>query len=133
MGKIRAGGSTLSGRCPTKWEGMDLSGIFEFEVSCKPFQATAKLDIVGYNMSEFITSIFPLYLCHIHVVSPLYRHVEHDTELTRPLAAGAMLAASYLPWSAQEKLAVIITDAPCHGKDCDFCDFHQTYGDSKTA
>lgn len=30
---------------------------------------------------------------------------------------GAMLAASYLPWSAQEKLAVIITDAPCHGKD----------------
>jgi len=30
-----------------------------------------------------------------------------------------MLAASYLPWSAQEKLAVIITDAPCHEKDCD--------------
>jgi hypothetical protein len=33
-----------------------------------------------------------------------------------------MLAASYLPWSAQEKLAVIITDAPCHGKDGDFCE-----------
>ena len=30
---------------------------------------------------------------------------------------GAMLAASYLPWTAQQRLAVIITDAPCHGKD----------------
>ena len=30
---------------------------------------------------------------------------------------GAMLAASYLPWTAQEKLVVIVTDAPCHGKD----------------
>lgn len=33
---------------------------------------------------------------------------------------GAMLAASYLPWTAQEKLVVIVTDAPCHGKDCHF-------------
>jgi len=30
---------------------------------------------------------------------------------------GAMLAASYLPWTAQEKLVVIVTDAPCHGKE----------------
>lgn len=33
---------------------------------------------------------------------------------------GAMLAASYLPWTAQEKLVVIVTDAPCHGKDSHF-------------
>ena len=30
--------------------------------------------------------------------------------------AGALLAATHLPWSAQERLAVVITDAPCHGK-----------------
>eukprot|EP00913_Durusdinium_trenchii_P009994 g9380.t1 len=29
---------------------------------------------------------------------------------------GALLAATHLPWSAQERLAVVITDAPCHGK-----------------
>lgn len=29
---------------------------------------------------------------------------------------GALLAATHLPWSAQQKLAVVITDAPCHGK-----------------
>lgn len=32
---------------------------------------------------------------------------------------GALLAASYLPWTAQQRLAVVITDAPCHGKDRD--------------
>ena len=29
---------------------------------------------------------------------------------------GALLAASFLEWTAQEKLAIVITDAPCHGK-----------------
>ena len=29
---------------------------------------------------------------------------------------GALIAASHLPWSAKERLAVVITDAPCHGK-----------------
>ena len=41
---------------------------------------------------------------------------------------GALLAASHLKWSAQKRLAIVITDAPCHGKDYstaphdDFCD-----------
>lgn len=29
---------------------------------------------------------------------------------------GGLLAASYLEWIAEEKLAIVITDAPCHGK-----------------
>ncbi|CAJ1355745.1 unnamed protein product [Effrenium voratum] len=41
---------------------------------------------------------------------------------------GALLAATHLPWTAKERLVVVITDAPCHGKDYsaaphdDFCD-----------
>ena len=41
---------------------------------------------------------------------------------------GALLAASHLKWFAQKRLAIVITDAPCHGKDYstashdDFCD-----------
>lgn len=31
--------------------------------------------------------------------------------------AGAWWAAAMLPWKAQKKLAVVITDAPCYGKD----------------
>eukprot|EP00913_Durusdinium_trenchii_P035532 g33251.t1 len=44
---------------------------------------------------------------------------------------GALLAASYLPWTAQEKLAVIITDAPCHGKDYSSV-VHDPFCDPKT-
>ena len=29
---------------------------------------------------------------------------------------GALIAASHLPWTAEHRLAVVITDAPCHGK-----------------
>ena len=30
---------------------------------------------------------------------------------------GALIAASHLPWTAEQRLAVVITDAPCHGKE----------------
>jgi len=29
---------------------------------------------------------------------------------------GALIAASHLPWGAQHRLAIVVTDAPCHGK-----------------
>ena len=29
---------------------------------------------------------------------------------------GALIAASHLPWTAEQRFAVVITDAPCHGK-----------------
>ena len=38
-------------RCPKNWERMIYCiSIFSLEVSYKPFQATPKLDIVGYNL-----------------------------------------------------------------------------------
>ncbi|CAL1129586.1 unnamed protein product [Cladocopium goreaui] len=34
---------------------------------------------------------------------------------------GALLAASNLEWTGQQRFAVVITDAPCHGKDYSSC------------
>jgi len=39
------------------------------------------------------------------------------TESSSRELTGALLAAGYLPWKAQKKLAVVITDSPCYGKD----------------
>ena len=44
---------------------------------------------------------------------------------------GALIAASHLPWSAKERLAVVITDAPCHGKAYSN-DSHDPFCDKET-
>mmetsp|Transcript_27042 Transcript_27042/g.62970 ORF Transcript_27042/g.62970 Transcript_27042/m.62970 type:complete len:475 (+) Transcript_27042:42-1466(+) len=44
---------------------------------------------------------------------------------------GALLAATHLPWSAQERIAVVITDAPCHGKAYS-SDSHDPFCDKDT-
>lgn len=44
---------------------------------------------------------------------------------------GALLAAANLEWNADEKLMVVITDAPCHGKDYSNVD-HDSFCDKTT-
>ena len=44
---------------------------------------------------------------------------------------GALIAASHLPWTAKERLAVVITDAPCHGKAYSN-DSHDPFCDKET-
>lgn len=42
-----------------------------------------------------------------------------------------MLAASHLEWTAEEKLAIVITDAPCHGKEYSTAD-HDPFCNKET-
>ncbi|CAL1167134.1 unnamed protein product [Cladocopium goreaui] len=44
---------------------------------------------------------------------------------------GALLAAANLEWNADEKLMVVITDAPCHGKDYSTVE-HDSFCDKST-
>ena len=44
---------------------------------------------------------------------------------------GALLAASHLDWTGQHKFAVVITDAPCHGKEYSRC-VHDVFCDRRS-
>ena len=44
---------------------------------------------------------------------------------------GALLAASHLDWTGQHKFAVVITDAPCHGKGYSRC-VHDVFCDRRS-
>ncbi|CAK9038407.1 Alpha-protein kinase vwkA (von Willebrand factor A alpha-kinase) (vWF kinase) [Durusdinium trenchii] len=44
---------------------------------------------------------------------------------------GGLLAASHLEWTAEEKLAIVITDAPCHGKEYSTAD-HDPFCNKET-
>ncbi len=45
---------------------------------------------------------------------------------------GALIAASHLPWTAEQRLAVVITDAPCHGKAYNKAMEHDPFCDKET-
>ena len=44
---------------------------------------------------------------------------------------GALCAASHLEWTGQQKFAVVITDAPCHGKEYSSC-AHDVFCDRRS-
>ena len=46
----------------------------------------------------------------------LDQHLGHGGCVPKELT-GALLAASYLEWTAEKRLVIVITDSPCHGKD----------------